>query len=252
MSLYELELFLEKGKIDVACIQETKLVPTDKFITFNGYASVRKDRKQQKEAIGGGLLILIWSELKYQRVTCSMAEANPGMEGLSFDNFTGERQTRIRKKPVYATDNLTNPHENWKQGWNSPANWVKWNYRKWPQRLWRTLGPHSNLEKWGAKLAESRLEAEAIVLNDGSGTRQDPASGRLTALDITILDQNLRVTEECRAQRALHSDQFALLLALELTGTQDEPEPACMELEGRWLAGNPRGRRRGNGPNCVG
>ena len=55
------------------------------------------------------------------------------------------------------------------------------------------------------------------MLNDGSDTRQYPASEHITATVITILDQNLRVAEEWRVQRAVNFDHFPLLVALELT-----------------------------------
>ena len=106
--MYELELFLEKEETIVASIQETELVPTDKLITFNGYAAVKKDREQQKEARGRGLLTLIRSEPKNQRVNCRIGWKDYWSTSLQWKG----KQELQTCKPVYATDKLTNPHGN--------------------------------------------------------------------------------------------------------------------------------------------
>ena len=82
-SWYELELFLEEEEIDVCCVQETKLRPTDRVRRMKNYVVVRKDRMVEGGARGGGLLILIRSTITYRKCSSEMLVKNPGMECLS-------------------------------------------------------------------------------------------------------------------------------------------------------------------------
>lgn len=63
-------------KIDVACIQETKLLPSDRTPELRQYAAIRQDWHIQGEARGGGLLIFVRKTLPY-RIAPLLTRAPP-------------------------------------------------------------------------------------------------------------------------------------------------------------------------------
>ena len=62
----ELDEILRSQKIDVACIQESKLRVGDATPSFPGYTSVRCDRRNTTVA-GGGLVTIVKNDLPFQR-----------------------------------------------------------------------------------------------------------------------------------------------------------------------------------------
>ena len=60
----ELREFLNKYKIDIMLINESKLSNKSKYYGYRGYTSYRKDRDRQ----GGGLLVLVKNNIPSQEV----------------------------------------------------------------------------------------------------------------------------------------------------------------------------------------
>ena len=54
--------------MDVACIQETKLLPMDKTPLITQYMAVRSDRQMHWEARGGGLIIYVRAALAFSAI----------------------------------------------------------------------------------------------------------------------------------------------------------------------------------------
>ena len=59
----ELQDFLHRHQVKVACIQETKLRPGSPHKEFSNYTSIRKDRRGGR---GGGLLTLVHQSLSFR------------------------------------------------------------------------------------------------------------------------------------------------------------------------------------------
>ena len=63
----EIEEVMRVNKIDVACIQESKLRSGDITPKFAGYCAIRQDRRNQA-VVGGGLLTIVKDDLPFQRL----------------------------------------------------------------------------------------------------------------------------------------------------------------------------------------
>lgn len=98
--LHELESFLAEKKVDICCLQETKMIPNDNTPIIRNYVAVRHDRLLEGMARGGGLICFIRDDLKYRIVDCVSANLNIGMEGQTVEIITGEREP-LRISNIY-------------------------------------------------------------------------------------------------------------------------------------------------------
>ena len=77
----ELEVVLERNKVKVAVIQESKLSPKSKNPCIHNYTTVRKDRSHGQ---GGGLLIFIHRSIPFSKQPSSPESlSDPHLEELS-------------------------------------------------------------------------------------------------------------------------------------------------------------------------
>ena len=187
-SWYELELFLEEEDIDVCCVQETKLRPTDRVPRMKNYVVVRKDRMVEGGARGGGLLILIRTTITYRKCSSEMLVKNPGMECLSVQLPTKDG-TPLKVTNIYippstspvlgrAGNNMTAIELALEEGEIIMADMNA------HDALWDEMG-RSN--ERGESVVEQLMDCAGVVLNDGRPTRIDPIRGVETAPDITIV-----------------------------------------------------------------
>ena len=88
----ELEVWLMKNRIDVACLQETKLRAEYGSVRVRGYDVVRKDRLRSgvNEGRGGGLVCLIRSDWSYKEFDCGVDPLS-GLEVLGVDVFDSDK-----------------------------------------------------------------------------------------------------------------------------------------------------------------
>ena len=71
-----LDMVLASLLLDVSCIHETKLLPKDKTHEIPQYRVVRRDRKIQGEASGGGLIIYVRATLIFSAVYPAAGTSN--------------------------------------------------------------------------------------------------------------------------------------------------------------------------------
>jgi len=83
--LDELERFLNNNKVDIANIQESKLLPKDRPPSFHGYNTIRLDRPDCQLKRGGGLLTFIKKGLAHQTISSNTCT---GLESLSIEIST--------------------------------------------------------------------------------------------------------------------------------------------------------------------
>ena len=91
--LTELEVVLERNKVKVAVIQESKLSPKSKNPCIQNYTTVRKDRSHGQ---GGGLLIFIHRSITFSKQPSSPESlSDPHLEELSIKAELGNTKLII-------------------------------------------------------------------------------------------------------------------------------------------------------------
>ena len=178
-----------KNKIDIARLQETKLTPSDKPITFAGFTAVSKPRTREGVSGGGGVMTLIREGIHFQDAPCAHPDRHSGMEGVSIKVTTAENPLTISNlyyPPAssssvssYSSANALSiiPNEN-----ELVVGDLNAHHELWDSRL---------TDDRGNSLADSILVNSAAVLNNGDATRRSPATGTETSPDVTICHRSL-------------------------------------------------------------
>ena len=93
---YKILGYLEENKVNVACLQETWLKPTDKSVyrlfQENGYKIFKRERTASK---GGGLAILYNPELNMRRCYTNQDESYETFEYISCKFIWGNKQYNL-------------------------------------------------------------------------------------------------------------------------------------------------------------
>ena len=93
IKLTELEAVLERNKVKVAVIQESKLSPKPKNYCIQNYTTVRKDRSHGQ---GGGLLIFMHRSITFSKQPSSPESiSDPHLEELSIKSELGNTKLII-------------------------------------------------------------------------------------------------------------------------------------------------------------
>ena len=164
-------------------VQESKLRKTDKTPSIEGYATIRKDRKN---ILGGGLLLFIRINIVFEKLH-SFEKA--GMEILSIRIKT-TKSTRLELYNVYLPNNSTqytsfNPSLI-KPG---PSTLILGNLNGHSQ-MWDFLQLQ---DQRGNKILDWVLDNDLHTLNDGSATRTSRINGNDSTPDISLC-QNILET----------------------------------------------------------
>ena len=198
-----------KNKIDIACLHETKLTPSDKPITFAGFTAVRKPRTREGVSRGGGVMTLIREGIHFQDATCAHPDRHSGMEGVSIKVTTAENPLTISNlyyPPAssssvssYSSANALSiiPNEN-----ELVVGDLNAHHELWDSRL---------TEDRGNSLADSILVNSAAVLNNGDATRRSPATGTETSPDVTICHRSLAEEATWEVTEELNSDNHPII-----------------------------------------
>ena len=104
--LTELEVVLERNKVKVAVIQESKLSPKSKNPCIQNYTTVRKDRSHGQ---GGGLLIFIHRSITFSKQPSSLESlSDPHLEELSTKAELGNTKLIISKVYIPSASSCSN------------------------------------------------------------------------------------------------------------------------------------------------
>ena len=211
----ELEDFLRTNEIDVACIQESKEIPTDKKIKIEGFTTRPKCRLQEGMARGGGVIIFVREDLDFQELNCTLLEGNPGLEGQTVEIPTDTQPIRISNVylPPDTSEYLKRMGLNNKTPRLDPAENeiivgdVNAHHYLWDKRL----DPCPR----GEYIANNLVNWNATVLNTGEPTRKDPVSGELSAPDLTVCRQSS--AEHCSWETitGLNSDHCPIIIKIQ-------------------------------------
>ena len=205
----ELEHFMLKNKIDIACLQETKLTPSDKPITFAGFTVVSKPRTRERVSRGGGVMTLLREGIHFEDAPCAHPDRHSGMEGVSIKATTAENPLTISNlyyPPAssssvssYSSANALSiiPNEN-----ELVVGDLNAHHKLWDSRL---------TDDRGNSLADSILVNSAAVLNNGDATRRSPATGTETSPDVTICHRSLADKATWEVIEELNSDHHPII-----------------------------------------
>jgi len=206
-------VWLAEKKIDVACIQESKLRAEDGVIKVRGYDVVRKDRLRSdgSGSRGGGLVCLVRNDWGY-RVVEAEVDANCGVEMMCVDVLD-------RQKRVWKVRNVYVPPVNSREVTLSEvercicdeSRWIvcgDWNAHD------GSWDPFVAGDERGAWLVEWFEERDLHVMNDGSGTREERGTGRLSVPDVTAVSRML--ADDCSWQvvPGFLSDHLPIILSV--------------------------------------
>ena len=207
-SLHELRERVLDQDYDVAVIQESKLVgdppeKRSKTPIITGYGTIREDRKYKG---GGGLLIFIKTDIRYQRLK---AIQRGGMEVLPIRIFLGGKEW-VDLTNAYLPN--TKPSEQVFDGNLLNAN---------PRSLILSdLNGHSQLwdrrvptDDRGEKIVDWILEKDMAILNDGSATRVS-WDGKESTPDISLAGSRWSSTTTWKVEESLGSDHLPITISI--------------------------------------
>jgi ribonuclease HI len=198
---------LERRKIDVVLIQETKLRSKDTAPRFPGYAAVRQDRADGRA--GGGLLTLIKEDLDYtvgRPASSDVAECQCVRVRVSAARW-------IALHNVYAPprrDGAAADGLDW--GWlPAEANSIISGDFNAHSPLWDEQQPS---DRRGETLEEWIMGSSMAILNDGSVTRVNPGTGGLSTPDVTLADSNIASACTFAVDESMGSDHLPVIVSV--------------------------------------
>ena len=173
-----------KEDIDICLIQESKLSENSRTPRFEGYVTIRADRKLKN--VGGGLLTLIRSSLIYETIDPVSIE---GTETLSV------RVKMDKKNWIYITNVYVPPSNSIGQAsiklrtdaipaFKSSLICGDMNAHS---ILWDSIQP---MDDRGKQLLDFVIDRELTILNDGSPTRVSRITGKESSPDVTLCGSN--------------------------------------------------------------
>ena len=210
-----LEYYLHMFKVHLCCLQETKLIQSDNLPTINDFTTARKDRYYQGEVRGGGLITLIHRDLHCKIVDAEVKD-DWGIEALSIvipmANGTKTKITNMyispESSPYFRNLGVTQP--------TIPIEMEEGDI------ICGDLNAHDDLwdvrvnpNNRGRDLIDALIDGNGTILNDGSATRQDPATGNTSTPDVTIVHTNEIEQYSWEALDILASDHKPILITID-------------------------------------
>ena len=207
--LTELGVVLERNKVKVAVIQESKLSPKSKNLCIRNYTTVRKDRPHGQ---GGGLLIFIYSS-----ITLSKQPSSP--ESLSY--------LHLEELPIKAE--LGNTKLIISNVYIPPASSCSKGYHSSIEHLLTTPDTlilcdfNAHHPSWysrstdtrGRKMANSINGSDYVILNWDSPTRVPP-NAEPSSPDFSLESASLITSCSWQTLLTLSSDHLPILIILQM------------------------------------
>ncbi|MES9973890.1 MAG: reverse transcriptase family protein, partial [Candidatus Thiodiazotropha sp.] len=229
-----LEDYLERHRVDIACVQETKLLPRDQTPHLKQFTAVRQDRQIQGEARGGGLLIYVRKDIPY-KVVQRHQQSNAAFEQLSLDIPTVTDPIRISnwylppanspylRRMEFVEQDLT---------FDITSNEIVCADLNAHDPTWDCI---ARSDERGELIAETIMDINGTILNDSQPTRQDPGTGKLSSPDITFTHETLMCKCDWTPGDFLSSDHRPILITIAIPAVKLKCEK---RLVWDWKNGN--------------
>ncbi|KAL2092977.1 hypothetical protein ACEWY4_010289 [Coilia grayii] len=220
----ELKYFVEKqhDKPNIICVQETWLKPSLDFRIF-GYTAIRKDREA---GAGGGVAMFIHQGLSYKSLCL-----NTEIEVIGTEVWAGDLKFEVV--------NFYNPclkitrellGEICRQGSSRLILCGDFNAHN---TLWGSSRTIDN----GRVIEEFMDDCKLVCMNDGRGTRFDVLRGVESAIDLTIVSEQVAGTTQWEVLKtSLESDHFPIWVKINSNNVhlEDYLHPRWNMREANW------------------
>ena len=207
--LTELEVVLERNKVKVAVIQESKLSLKSKNPCIQNYTTVRKDRSHGQ---GGGLLIFIHRPITFSKQPSSPESlSDPHLEEPSIKAELGNTKLIISNVYIPPVSSCSNGyHSSIEHHLTTPDTLILGDFNahhpSWYSRSTDTRG---------RKTADSINGSDYDILNWDSPTRVPP-NAEPSSPDISLASASLITSCSWQTLSTLSSDHLPILIKLQI------------------------------------
>ena len=207
--LTELGVVLERYKVKVAVIQESKLSPKSKNPCIQNYTTVREDRSHGQ---GGGLLIFIHRSITFSRQPLSPESlSDPHLEELSIKAELGNTKLIISNVYIPPASSCSNGyHSSIEHLLTTPDTLILGDFNahhpSWYSRSTDTRG---------RKMADSINGSDYGILNWDSPTRVPP-NAEPSSPDVSLASASLITSCSWQTLSTLSSDHLPILIRLQM------------------------------------
>uniref|UniRef100_A0A1I8I211 RING-type domain-containing protein n=1 Tax=Macrostomum lignano TaxID=282301 RepID=A0A1I8I211_9PLAT len=208
--LPELAERLSDSDIDIAAVQETKLSNRTQLPKINGYIAVRKDRG---DGSGGGLLLLIRDKLAFRSSPQPTATADMEIQTVDIQISTANWITITN---VYAPPVRTCVEDRQLPDWNhlgTPSQGIILGDFNSHSPAWDPIQPQ---DERGSTLLDWSIDTQLEILNDGSPTRVNKATGGESSPDVSFASSKLASKCTWQVSDDLGSDHTPIVIRLDL------------------------------------
>lgn len=235
--MVEFRTCLTENNIDIALVQESKLLSKHPDPRVEGYAVVRQDRPAHAdgtERLGGGLLTFVKTDIPFS-VVQQKPDPDSILETLSIKvNSTRKGQITITNcycPPIRNTENEV------RQSGFDPAALSRLK----AQLIAGDLNAHSQLwddnqqpDEMGDKLEEWLMTNNMMCINSGTATRTNKGTGGGSTPDIAFVPSNWADKAQWSTLECIGSDHLPILITLNMDMTIIKCAPALAGRRWNW------------------
>ena len=210
----ELGEFLERHKVKVAVIQESKLTLNSRTPNIQNFTTVRKDRDQGQ---GGGLLTLIHKSINFSRRSPSDSPdtlADPHLEKLTITAKLGNTDLIITNVYIPPASSCTG-------GYNPPLDHLMITT---DTLILGEFNAHhsswysSSTDSRGTMLESMVYGSNFVILNWDSPTRL-PGNANRSSPEVSLASASLITSTNWQTKTNLGSDHLPILISLQINVT---------------------------------
>jgi hypothetical protein len=213
----DLEDFLDRHHIDVAMLQETKMLQGDTVPPFRDFNIVRKDRQRRflkGQGRGGGLVTLIRKGIPYQEVSSPQVTEESRLEVLCVQVGLGRGEETLHLANVYwppvSCTQGTRTHPAMELvGLPYGEKWLVMGDLNAHHELWDNL---ITRDERGVALGGWIGDHDMMVLNDGEVTRRHSGTGRPSTPDVSMCHESMAAGICWRVMTELGSDHVPIVV----------------------------------------
>ena len=200
---------MERHKVKVAVIQESKLNPKSRTPCFQNYTTVRKDRRQGQ---GGGLITLVHKSINFSRKPESPETlADPHLEELTITAKLGNTDLIISNIYIPPTSSCTGGYLPSLDHLMTTTDTLILGDFNAHHSSWHS----SSTDTRGTHLENSISGSDFGILNWDSPTRL-PSNAASSSPDVSLASSSLITSSDWQTKTTLGSDHLPILISLQM------------------------------------